>query len=210
MKSTKKVSEATRLKGHGEKFSRKALQAIAALITESTIAAAAKKVGIGERTLRRWMRIPGFKKMFEDEVHHRLQKATDGLEEAAPQAIGRLVTMLTEYDVKDNDRIDAAKTLIYAALKKQQIGQLERRLLLLEQKLIFEREQKTEDAVEEQAVLAADQRAPEASSVVPLRRTPAGRGELPEGEPPAESPSPSGTVTGQPLEGLRIRRRPKS
>jgi len=40
-------------KGHGEKLSRKAEQAIAALLEHATIKAAAKACHVAERTLRR-------------------------------------------------------------------------------------------------------------------------------------------------------------
>jgi hypothetical protein len=46
--------------GHGEKLSRKREKAIAALLTEPTIAQAAKAAGIGEKTLRRWLKSPEF------------------------------------------------------------------------------------------------------------------------------------------------------
>ena len=42
-------------KGHGEKLSRKAEQAIAALLEHATIKAAAKACDVAERTLRRWL-----------------------------------------------------------------------------------------------------------------------------------------------------------
>lgn len=69
-------------KGHGEKFSRKADDAIGALITESTIGAAAKKAGLGEKTLRRWLQNPDFRERCHDERWHRLDAAIRGLGEA--------------------------------------------------------------------------------------------------------------------------------
>jgi hypothetical protein len=51
--------------GHGEKLSRKREQAIAALLTQPTIAAAAKMAGIGERTLRRWLKLPEFASAYD-------------------------------------------------------------------------------------------------------------------------------------------------
>ena len=46
--------------GHGEKLTRKQEQAIACLLAEATLTAAASHCGIGEATLRRWLRDPQF------------------------------------------------------------------------------------------------------------------------------------------------------
>ena len=48
------------MSGHGEMKSRKADALISALLTERTIEAAAKAVGIGQATARRWMQDPEF------------------------------------------------------------------------------------------------------------------------------------------------------
>jgi hypothetical protein len=50
------------MKGHGEKRSRKEEAAISAPLTESGIAAAAKKADVSESTLRRWLRDRDFAK----------------------------------------------------------------------------------------------------------------------------------------------------
>ena len=47
-------------KGHGEKRSRKQEQFIAALLSHSTVDAAAKSVGIGDVTAWKWRKDPAF------------------------------------------------------------------------------------------------------------------------------------------------------
>jgi hypothetical protein len=47
--------------GHGEKLTRKQEQTISALLSEGTLAAAAKKAGVALRTLRNWLEEPKFK-----------------------------------------------------------------------------------------------------------------------------------------------------
>lgn len=54
------------MNGHGEKLSRKQESAIAALLTESTIAKAAKQAGVSERTLRNWLDLPRFQEAFRE------------------------------------------------------------------------------------------------------------------------------------------------
>ena len=46
--------------GHGEKLNRKQEQAVVALLTEPTIAKAAEAIGVGEKSLRRWMNLEQF------------------------------------------------------------------------------------------------------------------------------------------------------
>ena len=48
------------MSGHGEKLTRKQDAAIGALLSQPTISAAAQSVGLGEATLRRWLKDPGF------------------------------------------------------------------------------------------------------------------------------------------------------
>ena len=46
--------------GHGEKMTRKQEQAIAALLSEPTIIAAAAKAGVTDRALKNWLALPEF------------------------------------------------------------------------------------------------------------------------------------------------------
>jgi len=52
--------------GHGAKFSRKKEAAAAALLTQRTAEDAAKLVGIGSATLRRWQKEPEFQAIFRE------------------------------------------------------------------------------------------------------------------------------------------------
>lgn len=46
--------------GHGEKLSRKQEGAIAALLTQQSIEAAAYRAGVATRTLKTWLKVPSF------------------------------------------------------------------------------------------------------------------------------------------------------
>jgi hypothetical protein len=53
-------AEVIMARGHGDKYSRKREQAIAALLNCPSITSAAKSIGVSERTLRMWMKKPQF------------------------------------------------------------------------------------------------------------------------------------------------------
>ena len=55
--------------GHGNKWTRRQEAAIVALLSEPTVAEAAAKAGIGERTLHSWMREPGFARRYREARH---------------------------------------------------------------------------------------------------------------------------------------------
>jgi hypothetical protein len=69
--------------------------ALAALLTEPTIAAAAKKSGLGERTLRAWLKTPIFGAAFKDRCRAILDAATSALSAAMPDAVECLRRNLT-------------------------------------------------------------------------------------------------------------------
>src|SRR5262245_22431800 len=81
--------------GHGEKLSRKQEQAIASLLAESSIEAAARSIKISTRALKSWMAQPAFASAYRqarravvDEAIAVLQKLTF----TATLALGRNLT----------------------------------------------------------------------------------------------------------------------
>ena len=77
------------MKGHGEKRSRKEEAAISALLTESGIAAAAKKADVSESTLRRWLQDSDFAERCRSARRQVLEQSTARLHE--PHGVGNLV-----------------------------------------------------------------------------------------------------------------------
>jgi hypothetical protein len=54
------------MKGHGAKFSRKMEAAVAALLTQPNVDAAARTAGISVATLMRWQKEPEFQKAYRE------------------------------------------------------------------------------------------------------------------------------------------------
>ncbi len=78
------------MKGHGSKFGRKKEGAIAALLTQPNLEAAARAIGIGTTTLVRWQKDPEF-----DAAYRAARRAAFGQSIARlQQACGAAVSVL--------------------------------------------------------------------------------------------------------------------
>ena len=83
------------IKGHGEKLTRKRDAAIVALLAAPTIAAAAQQAGIGERTLRTWLKLPEFQKAYRRARRDAFEQSAAMLQQLAGDAIDALRRNLT-------------------------------------------------------------------------------------------------------------------
>ena len=92
--------------GHGEKLTRKQEQAVAALLEQPTVLRAATVAGVSERTLRLWLKDPGFRAAYGAARRQLLEHALARLHKASAKAVGALVKALRAD--KDGDRIRAA------------------------------------------------------------------------------------------------------
>ena len=78
------------MSGHGEKLTRKQDAAIGALLSHPTISAAAESVGIGEATLRRWLKDAGFLAAYRAARRDSLEQCIALLQEAGSDAVEAL------------------------------------------------------------------------------------------------------------------------
>jgi hypothetical protein len=118
------------MKGHGEKFSRKQEQAIAALLSEATVASAAEKAGVGEVTLYRWLKLPDFLAAYRGARREVVEKAVAQLQQGSWAASTTLMRLLGS----DSDavRLRAAQTILEHANKGLELIDFEERLEALE------------------------------------------------------------------------------
>jgi hypothetical protein len=77
-------------KGHGEKLTRKAEQAIAALLEHPTIAEAARSCGVSERSLWRWLQRDDFQKRYREAQRAVVDSAITKLQAATLRAVETL------------------------------------------------------------------------------------------------------------------------
>ncbi len=119
--------------GHGEKISRKRESAIAALLAEPNLAAAAKRAGVSERTLRRWMHLPEFKQSFDEARSVVFDSALTLLHTTSVEAVETLRACLNSDS--DPTRVRASAVILERGFAAHEVSSLAVRLAALEAKV---------------------------------------------------------------------------
>jgi|MudIll2142460700_1097286.scaffolds.fasta_scaffold01422_6 transposase-like protein len=104
--------------GHGEKYSRKREEAIASLLNNSSVKKAARQIGIGEKTLRRWLQNSDFNMEYEQERKRIFDTTIEALAEAGPKAVSQLQDIM--WDI-GKERVPAAKAILDAICKMKKL-----------------------------------------------------------------------------------------
>ena len=118
--------------GHGSKFDRKKEQAIAALLTQRNIEEAAKSIGIGANTLRRWMKEPEFQKAYRDARRQAFGQSIARLQQATGAAATTLLKIMVDQNAPVSTRVRAADSIFNHAAKAIEIEDIEARVSELE------------------------------------------------------------------------------
>ena len=119
------------MKGSGENLSRKQEQAVAALLTEPTVAAAAERAGVSEVTLWRWLKLADFVAAYRAARRQVVEKAIAQLQQSSWAASTTLLKLLASNS--DSVRLRAAVAILDQANKGVELIDLEERLSVLEQ-----------------------------------------------------------------------------
>ncbi len=108
-------------------------KALAALLSEPTVTAAAANVGIGERTLHTWLHEPTFADAYTALRHDAVALAVGRLQHATGSAVDALVDVLdTLPPAPAAVRVSAAKVVLEYALRFRELDELETRIAQLE------------------------------------------------------------------------------
>jgi uncharacterized protein YcbX len=118
--------------GHGEKRTRKQQQAIAALLTAPTMAEAAARCGISEKTLWRWSQHSEFAEAYRKAQQRLLESAINALRQAALTFAETLRIVAADASAPPASRATAARSGLEVLLKAVTIEDLERRVNELE------------------------------------------------------------------------------
>jgi hypothetical protein len=123
------------MKGHGTQYKRKKDQAIAALLTERTIADAARVIDVGTKTLKRWMKIPEFENELLAARRERYQQTTARFEQNTNPAAHVILQTMADPKVAASVRLKAAQFVWFQAgeaINATEVLCMERRISDLE------------------------------------------------------------------------------
>lgn len=124
--------------GHGEKRSRQEEAAILALLEEPTIKEAARRAGIADSTLRRWLSEPDFAERYRAarrDVHSAAMGNLQALTHEATEALRRNLTCALPAV-----EVSAARAILEAGWKSREVFDQEERIAALEEQLAAEGE----------------------------------------------------------------------
>lgn len=106
-------------------------KAIAALLSEKTIGAAAKSAGVGERTLYTWLDEPNFKAALRSAEREILDEVTRRLSAGQSLALDTLQKLVTSAR-HESTKLRASVAWLELSLKFRDINDIEDRLTALE------------------------------------------------------------------------------
>jgi hypothetical protein len=119
--------------GHGEKLSRKKEMAIAALLSQPSIPAAARAVKIGEKTLWRWLQREDFRNAYVEARRQVVSQVLAQVQGAMSEAVKTLLDVIRDPTATPSSRVSAARAMIDVGLQGTEVEDLERRIYRLEQ-----------------------------------------------------------------------------
>jgi hypothetical protein len=117
-------------RGHGDKLNRKQEQAIAALLSTSTIGEAAKACSVNDATMWRWLQLPDFQAAYRAARRQVVERAITELQAAASEAVETLKRNLT----CENPAVEirAAQIVLEQAVRGVELIDLQERVERLE------------------------------------------------------------------------------
>jgi hypothetical protein len=119
--------------GHGQKFTRKKEQAIAALLSHRTIEEAAHSVGISFATLKRWLKHPEFQAEYLQARHEVVFQANARIQQHSGAAAAVLLKLMADPSTPASVRARAALCIMEHANKSLYTDDLEMRIARLEE-----------------------------------------------------------------------------
>lgn len=110
---------------------------ISCLVSGLNITAAAKAAGIGDKTARRWLKLPHFQRAYKDAQRSLFDQALTGLMLKVDKAIATLDRNMTE--ASPYTQVSAAKIVLEQAIAVHKMSELEQKVAQLEELLRVQR-----------------------------------------------------------------------
>lgn len=123
------------MQGHGEKFDRKQEQAIAALLIQPTIKAAAEVVEVSESTIFRWLQNQQFMEQYREARREVVRQATARLQRMAADFVNTLHEVATNREAPASSRVSAARIGLELTYRGLELEDLEERVEELENRM---------------------------------------------------------------------------
>jgi hypothetical protein len=117
--------------GHGEKLTRKAEAAIAALLSEPTVEGAAIKAGVSHATLKNWLKRPAFQQAYRAARRQVVEAAITRVQQMAIAGAAELYKLLRSR--REPIRLKAATTILTFAVRGLELDDLVTRVEQLEE-----------------------------------------------------------------------------
>jgi len=118
--------------GHGAKFGRKQEAAILALLSQPTLDAAARAVGVVPNTLLRWQQDPEFDKAYRKARLKAFGQGTARLQQASGAAVSSILKIMLDQHAPASARLRAADLVLTHGAKAIEIQEIEARVAELE------------------------------------------------------------------------------
>jgi transposase-like protein len=122
-----------KMAGNGSKLSPKQEEAILALLTSQGVDNAARAVGIGPRTLYRWMSEPLFDKAYRKARRDAFGQGTARLQQASGAAVSSILKIMLDQHAPASTKLRAADMVLTRGAKAIEIEDIEARVAALEQ-----------------------------------------------------------------------------
>ena len=103
--------------GLNDKFSRKHEEAIAALLSTTSVMQAAQQAGVSQRTLRRWLQRDDFQAAYRRARRELVNGAIHVLLHATGTATTVLVDIMNDHTAPATARVSAARTVLNLVLR---------------------------------------------------------------------------------------------
>ena len=123
------------MSAHSGKLSRNQQRAIVALLASPSIEAAAATVGIGQRSLYRWLKLDQFQQAYRAARKEIVSQAVGKIQNAMTLAVDTLVRIMSDPDGPPSCRVAAAKCVLDLGLIVGQLEEVETRLAAIEKRI---------------------------------------------------------------------------
>jgi transposase-like protein len=120
------------MSGHGEKFGRKREAAVAALLTQRTAEDAARSIGIGPATLRRWQKEPEFDAAFRAAKLTAYRQTIARMHQLSGTAVSTLGKVMLDPTTPPATKVRAADSILNHTAKAIEIEEIDARVKALE------------------------------------------------------------------------------